>query len=194
MFIKRIFLIGFLVSSIVNAENPKVATAETSNSKIDPAIKELFAQLGVEEKIQNSIIEADKFFSVKAEMKPELVTKLKAEKSKNNDKKALPNAEALARVAKFNSFKEKAKVQYDKMRGGLKDEVELAIANEFKKNFSDAEVKYLLSVAKFPIFKKLSLFLSSDKMQDPLNIPGQKASECLKAIMSEKAPEQNKKN
>jgi len=192
MSVKRFFVISFLICSLSHAQNSKGSVTNVVNSKIDPAIKELFVQLGVDEKIQESIDDSDKFFALKAEVKPDLVAKLKSDRTKNDDKKLTANAEASARVAKFNAFKAKAKIQYDMIKGGLKDEIEIEIATEFKKKFSDAEIKYLVSVVKFPIFKKLSLILISDKIQDPLGIPGKKAAECLKAVMNEKTPEQKK--
>lgn len=174
----KIFLIITLLGFVLNAggaeavSSPNLTIVAAKNKKVF-LIKDLIRRLAIDTKIQESVDQAARFFSNRPVVK---------------DPKADPM---------YSKIFARAQTIFEQEKPKIKEKMLEKMSVEFDKRFSEAELKYLADLTKYPIILKLTSFLDSDSYQDIINSSGVGASAYLKTarqeIMLEEKKEKTKK-
>lgn len=133
----------FLIATQVFAvEPPKVATPSS-----DQAAQELMTSLETEKAV-NLALDSSGFYyrTIPKESNPDLQKKI-------------------------NILYQEAEKKYELQRPELKAKTLANIKELYKKQFTAAELQYLVVLSKYPVFKKLKQFLESEAYTDVINYP-----------------------
>lgn len=144
-----------------------VCASEPENKNL--LIKELMHDLSIDLQIKKAVDGTSTFFDNRPKAKDPVVE--------------VRNAKIFA----------KAKVKYESEKSKIQENATQKMAAEFDHLFSQAEIKYLVGLTKYPIVLKLVTFLYSDKYQDIINAQAVGASSYLKEARQEVLLEEKNK-